>query len=188
MIPYFGRHNCKMFIRGKPIRFGFKYWCLCSDSGFLFFADPYAGSSSPYDKTIGLGASVVLKLLEAVQHPENYAIFFDNFFSSYYLFCLLNERRFRAVGTVRSNRLRGGNEKLATGRNLKKHAYDYCFAKHNKLFVARWQDNSEVTVISNFVAAAPEVHTLRYSKEKKKKDTVAQPLLINCYNKQLTNC
>lgn len=43
MIPYFGRHNCKMFIRGKPIRFGFKLWCLCSDSGYLFHVIPYAG-------------------------------------------------------------------------------------------------------------------------------------------------
>ncbi|CAI6371246.1 unnamed protein product [Macrosiphum euphorbiae] len=24
MVPYFGRHGCKQFIRGKPIRFGFK--------------------------------------------------------------------------------------------------------------------------------------------------------------------
>ena len=26
MIPYFGRHGAKQFIRGKPIRFGFKVW------------------------------------------------------------------------------------------------------------------------------------------------------------------
>lgn len=30
MIPYYGRHSCKMYIRGKPICFGFKYWDLCS--------------------------------------------------------------------------------------------------------------------------------------------------------------
>ena len=28
MIQYFDRHGCKQFIRGKPIRFGFKMWCL----------------------------------------------------------------------------------------------------------------------------------------------------------------
>ncbi|XP_046806455.1 piggyBac transposable element-derived protein 3-like [Lucilia cuprina] len=40
MVPYFGRHSCKMFIRGKPIRFGYKFWCLCSSSGntsFIFW-------------------------------------------------------------------------------------------------------------------------------------------------------
>ena len=28
MIPYYGKHSAKQFIRGKPIRFGFKLWCL----------------------------------------------------------------------------------------------------------------------------------------------------------------
>jgi len=27
--PYFGRHGAKQFIHGKPIRFGYKFWCLC---------------------------------------------------------------------------------------------------------------------------------------------------------------
>lgn len=31
MVPYFGRHSCKMFIKGKPVRFGFKFWCLTSE-------------------------------------------------------------------------------------------------------------------------------------------------------------
>ncbi|KAK9729882.1 Transposase IS4 [Popillia japonica] len=31
MVPYFGRHSAKMFIRGKPVRFGFKIWCLTLD-------------------------------------------------------------------------------------------------------------------------------------------------------------
>ena len=33
MVPYFGHHNCKMFIRGKSIRFGFKIWMLCGANG-----------------------------------------------------------------------------------------------------------------------------------------------------------
>ena len=28
MCPYYGKHSCKMFIRMKPIRFGFKLWVL----------------------------------------------------------------------------------------------------------------------------------------------------------------
>ena len=31
MAPYFGWNYCKMFIWGKPIRFGYKNWVLCSD-------------------------------------------------------------------------------------------------------------------------------------------------------------
>ena len=32
MIPYFGRHEAKQFIRGKPIQFGFKVWFQRVDS------------------------------------------------------------------------------------------------------------------------------------------------------------
>jgi len=28
-----GRHSSKQFIRGKPIRFGYKVWALCTDTG-----------------------------------------------------------------------------------------------------------------------------------------------------------
>ena len=34
MVPYFGRHSAKMFIRGKPIRFGYKNWVLASSDGY----------------------------------------------------------------------------------------------------------------------------------------------------------
>ncbi|KAH7933397.1 hypothetical protein HPB49_012215 [Dermacentor silvarum] len=33
MVPYYGHHSCKMSIRGKPIRFGYKIWMMCSSNG-----------------------------------------------------------------------------------------------------------------------------------------------------------
>lgn len=44
MVPYFGRHSCKMYIKGKPVRFGFKLWCLCSAEGYLYKFVPYEGA------------------------------------------------------------------------------------------------------------------------------------------------
>ena len=35
MVPYFGRNSAKMFIRGKPIRFGYKNWDLASSDSYL---------------------------------------------------------------------------------------------------------------------------------------------------------
>lgn len=35
MIKYFGHHSSKQFIRGKPVRFGFKNWMLTSSCGYL---------------------------------------------------------------------------------------------------------------------------------------------------------
>ena len=35
MEPFYGNHIFKQFIRGKPVRFGYKFWCLCSTEGLL---------------------------------------------------------------------------------------------------------------------------------------------------------
>ena len=32
MVPYFGRHSCKLYIKGKPIRIGYKCWVLASST------------------------------------------------------------------------------------------------------------------------------------------------------------
>ncbi len=45
MIEYYGRHGCKQCIRNKPVRFGFKAWCINSRLGYLTVFDIYQGSS-----------------------------------------------------------------------------------------------------------------------------------------------
>ena len=47
MVPYFGRHSGKMFIRGKPIRFGPKIWCMCGNDGYPYHMKIYQGTKSP---------------------------------------------------------------------------------------------------------------------------------------------
>ena len=44
MVPYFGRHFAKMFIRGKPIRFENKNWVLASSDGYPYKFETYPGS------------------------------------------------------------------------------------------------------------------------------------------------
>lgn len=46
MIKYFGPHPLKQFLRGKPIRFGYKVWMLASPQGELLAVQPYAGAST----------------------------------------------------------------------------------------------------------------------------------------------
>ena len=43
MVPYFGRHSCKRFIRGKQIRFGFKLWVISSSTGVPYHVSIYEG-------------------------------------------------------------------------------------------------------------------------------------------------
>ena len=64
MAPYFGRHGAKQFLKGKPIRFGYKFWCFFDRLGYLIQFEPYQGSGGVgYDRNIGLGPSVVLDLI-----------------------------------------------------------------------------------------------------------------------------
>nr|XP_022920842.1 piggyBac transposable element-derived protein 3-like [Onthophagus taurus] len=36
MVPYFGRHGCKQFIHGKPIRYAYKLWVGATRLGYVF--------------------------------------------------------------------------------------------------------------------------------------------------------
>ena len=46
MIPYFGRHPTKQFIRVKPIRWSYKAWVAASPSGYVFQFDMYQGKET----------------------------------------------------------------------------------------------------------------------------------------------
>ena len=103
MVPYFGRHSCKMFIRGKPIRFGFKNWVLAADDGYPFKVVPYQGKEQGAVSGL-LGPRVVNSLLEVVEHPAKHEVYFDNFFTSIPLLLDLRKHGMKATGTVRNNR------------------------------------------------------------------------------------
>ncbi|XP_050340554.1 piggyBac transposable element-derived protein 3-like [Bactrocera neohumeralis] len=137
MVPYFGRHSCKMFILGKPIRLGFKLWCLCSSTGYLFSFIPYCGQSDEYNRELGLGADVVLRLLSNGEAAMRHVVFFDNFFTSYHLLCLLSAKGLCATGTARCNRVAGGAINMKTGKIcLAAHVIICTILRTRKSFVA----------------------------------------------------
>lgn len=45
MIPHCGKHYAKQYIRGKPIRFGFKNWALNTSNGYMLQFDIYMGKN-----------------------------------------------------------------------------------------------------------------------------------------------
>ena len=105
MVPYFGHHVCKMFIPSKPIRFGYKIWCLCGSDGYPYNFNIYTGerenSSGP------LGSRVVNEKVDVIaEHsdPWKHELFFDNFFTSYNLLADLAAKNVKTIGTVRENR------------------------------------------------------------------------------------
>nr|CAH7738072.1 unnamed protein product [Callosobruchus chinensis] len=82
MVKYFGHHSAKQFIRGKPVRFGYKVWMLCSSTGYCYNFDVYCGAKpssisteNQKKSTLPLGSKVVLELLECVAQPSDHSVF-----------------------------------------------------------------------------------------------------------------
>ena len=79
IIPYYGRHGTKQFVRGKPIRFSLKLWCITSSIGYLRHAEPYCGINTHLPKTdLGQGADVRLGLLDKGNIYSGSVVTFDN--------------------------------------------------------------------------------------------------------------
>ena len=51
MVPYCRHHSTKMFIKCKPIHFGYKIWMFCSASGYLYAMKIFCGKSSEANNT-----------------------------------------------------------------------------------------------------------------------------------------
>lgn len=84
MIPYYGNVSIKQFLKGKPVRYGFKIWMLCSADGFCYQFDVYCGKKDREcdDIDLPLGSKVVIDLLKCVPDEKAVTVFFDNFFTS----------------------------------------------------------------------------------------------------------
>ena len=184
MEPYYGRHSAKMFIRGKPIRFGYKIWCICGNDGFPYHMKVYQGKEDNPEK-FPLGTRVINGMVDVIMANTDitcHELYFDNFFTSYNLLSELGDKSVRATGTVRETRTSNATKKLICSKILKKKergAFDYC--SDGKVYVAKWHDNSIVTIASNWENHEP-VHKVR-RRVKGGEKQVPQPHLVHSYNK-----
>nr|XP_022913141.1 piggyBac transposable element-derived protein 2-like [Onthophagus taurus] len=181
MCKYFGRHGLKQFIRGKPIRFGFKIWCGATRLGYVVNVDPYQGKNGYKEKddlNLGLGGQLVYKFAKILksQNPNPFHLFCDNFFTSIKLISELQKIGIRATGTIKENR--SEHCPLLTKQNMKKESrgfYDYRVDESQELIVCKWNDNNVVSLCSNSVGINPVHSTTRFSRAERKRIQIAQP-------------
>ena len=81
MIPYSGKHSAKQYIKCKPIKFGYKLWCLYTNFGYLIQYDPYSGKGD-HNAKLGLGGSIVARLLNKLPNEVSFNVTFDNISTS----------------------------------------------------------------------------------------------------------
>ncbi|KAI5715666.1 hypothetical protein M8J77_020281 [Diaphorina citri] len=192
MIKYFGPHHCKQFIRGKPIRFGYKAWCINTTDGYLVNYEFYQGKiphgSEFIEKAFGKPSAPFVMMLE--DFPEKmlpYNFYTDNLFSSRNLFMYLKDCGYSAVGTLRENRVPKTCPLTEKKLFMKKPRgiYETAVNKKEGLLYCRWMDNSAVTTLSTDVGASGGKMVTRYSKESKAHIQVYQPQLIGDYNRSM---
>ncbi|XP_055308211.1 piggyBac transposable element-derived protein 2-like [Sitodiplosis mosellana] len=97
--------------------------------------------------------------------------------------CLMNERGFLGCGTIRKNRMLNVN--LKSGKELPRGNHDYRFDTTNEILMARWNDNADVKMITNFETIEPLKTTRRYDRKQKRIAAFHQPHLINSYNQHM---
>lgn len=184
MVPYYGRHSIKMFIRGKPIRFGYKLWCLCGPDGFPYHLQIYTGKHEQ-DANQPLGSRVVNHMVNVIEEnsaTRHHQLFFDNFFTSHGLLSSLADRQMRATGTVRENRTNGATEKLMDNKEMKKKGRGHFdFVCDGRVYVMKWNDNSIVTMASNYLNHEPVQTAVRRVKGQSNV-SVRQPFIVRQYN------
>lgn len=185
MVRYYGHHYFKQFIRGKPIRFGFKQWTMCcAETGYCYQTELYTGKRNNDCETQGLGEYVIMKNAALLENPSNHVLYFDNFFTSFDLMKRLKEKNIAATGTVRCNRL--NNCPVKSDHEFKKEcrgSLDYRFDTQNEIICVAWKDNKCVRILSNHQGIEPISHVSRWSKTEKKQVKIVQPHCINNYNK-----
>ena len=185
MVPYYGRHSAKMFIRGKPIRFGFKLWCLCASDGYPYHLQVYQGKEGGGRSSTPLGSRVINSMVDVVEGKSDvrrHELYFDNFFTSHAILKALARRSVRATGTVRENRTGGAGKLLTSTAAMKKAdrgTFDYrC---DGDVYICKWNDNNIVHVASNHQTHEP-VHDVRRRVKGAPNTQVKQPDLIRQYN------
>ena len=152
-------------MRGKPIKFAYKFWCLFSSSGYLYNFLPYLGKENQTSNE-SLGIRVIQNLTSVIPEEEavNHEIFFDNFFTSIYILKALGHRNLKATGTIRQNRTK--KCPLIPSKVMKKtkerEFVDYGFDHTSKVPVTKWHDNTPVSVATNYSAIFRTGHATRY--------------------------
>lgn len=193
MIAYYGPHGCKQFIRGKPIRFGYKMWSLNTPRGYLINFDVYQGknprSNEENEKKFGKSAAILVQMIDDFDENTKalpFSFYFDNLFTGYNLLIHLKQQGYSGTGTIRENRVPKECGVLPSVEIKKKERgfLDYKCSDEGVL-ITRWNDNSSVTVASTVHTVFPLGNVKRYSKEEKKYLSVPRPMVIAEYNKNM---
>ncbi|XP_040071661.1 piggyBac transposable element-derived protein 4-like [Ixodes scapularis] len=179
IILFKGRSSMKQYNLMKPIKRGYKIWCLGDMSGFIQTFQVYQGKqveTSELQSEFGLGGRVVLDLSSSIL-GKGYTLFFDNYFSSVPLMAKLKMEKTCACATIQSNRRQ--LPELRFDKSLTRGKYDFKTTEEG-ITLFKWKDNKVVYIISNYHGC--EVGTVERMERDGTKITVSCPTALSDYN------
>lgn len=150
MIKFKGRSSLKQYNPMKPIKRGYKLWCVADQKGFILQFQVYEGKNETVErefKDFGLGERVVLSLTKDFWGTGRIAVF-DNYFSSVKLLERLKSENILACATIRGERL-GLPSNFVMDKTMKRGDSDYRFSSLD-VVCFKWMDNRSVLFISNY--------------------------------------
>ena len=133
----------------KPIKWGFKWWCRCSSSGYLYETHLYLGKKQ--ETEYNLAESVVLNLSQSLR--DTYCtLYFDNFFSRHALIAKLFNDGIYGTGTVQPNRKM--MPQLTDRKSMKRGDIHYQYSE--KVICVKWKDNRGVVLLGSSIDGADD--------------------------------
>lgn len=182
VVKFKGRIVLKQYNPMKPVKRGYKLWCLSDQQEFIKKFDIYQGKNVIEQKYKGytLGERVVLHLTEE-EKGKNKLLYFDNYYTTLNLLEVLGCQDIFACGTIRNNR-KGLSKNLKSDKQLKRGDADIITSDTNITY-CKWKYNRVVHVASNF-HCTEETILQRRGKSEKKRDVTA-PSAVRDYNKYM---
>lgn len=179
MIPFKGRSSFKQYMPAKPVKRGYKVWCLAdSKVGYVMNFEIYTGKTNASDSTVQtLGEKVVTTLVKCVENSKKLVVF-DNFFTSYKLMIVLHSKGLYSCGTVRCNR-KGLPSFLKEKAKLQRGEFQ--FETKGRVAAVKWMDNKAVTLLSTAHNPKDTAVVARRNKDGTRVD-VPCPLVVEQYN------
>ena len=172
MIKFKGRSSIKQYLPLKPIKRGYKVWCLCDPiTDYLFNYQIYLG------KEIPLGERVVFDLISG-HHFQGRHLYFDNVFTSLRLLENLRLQNIKACGTIRSDRASIPSD-FAKKNRMQRGDCKSIMTSNSIVFI--WMDTKHVFLASNY-HKDNEVVSICRRLQNGQRTTIACPTAIKDYN------
>lgn len=180
MIKFKGRSTLKQYNPMKPIKRGYKLWCIADQKGYILKYSVYQGKNETLEQEFdkyNLGERVVLMLTKPFW-KQHRIILFDNYFTSIPLLERLKNELTLACGTIRNNR-KGMPQNLKKDSDIARGKFDHRFS-NSGIGIFKWKDNKAVYLASNY--HGNETTTVQRTSKDGSKSDVTCPTLVKDYN------